>query len=98
MSTNTIVLAHCSGVAPQRERTGSVSESRLGPLPKYKPDKRARMSSQLRPGSKAVLCACLAAAFAAQAAPAPESTPATSHGAQNSVVKVFATLSAPDLS
>src|SRR5215469_18366531 len=56
------------------------------------------MLSQLRPRSKAVLCACLTAALTAQAAAAPETAPANSHGAENSVVKVFATLSAPDLS
>jgi len=54
------------------------------------------MLSQLPPMLVAALCACAASALA-QAAP-PEVATAASHEADNSVVKVFATVSAPDLS
>jgi S1-C subfamily serine protease len=53
------------------------------------------MSRLLRPMLEAALYACLIVPLA-QAAP-PEPAAPTSHEADNSVVKVFATLSAPDL-
>ncbi|HLY52053.1 MAG TPA: trypsin-like peptidase domain-containing protein, partial [Steroidobacteraceae bacterium] len=54
------------------------------------------MSKLLRPMLEVTLCACLAVPLA-QAAGPPEAAASTSHEADNSVVKVFATLSAPDL-
>ena len=55
------------------------------------------MRSPLRPLPAIALCAYLAAAGFAAAA-APEGPPAASRDPQNSVVKVFSTVSAPDLS
>ena len=55
------------------------------------------MLSHLRPMLQAALCACLATSLA-RAAATPEAATPISHEAENSVVKVFATLSAPDLS
>jgi S1-C subfamily serine protease len=55
------------------------------------------MRSPLRPIRAIALCAYLAAAGAAAAA-APEGPPPASRDPQNSVVKVFSTVSAPDLS
>ena len=70
-----------------------------GPLIQYQHPRRARMLSHLRrPMLLAALCACSAAPPAPSAAATREVAAPASHEADNSVVKVFATLSTPDLS